>query len=424
MAQTKVRFLKWVLMLAFIASTVAACGCGVGCGSADGDSGNGGVLSSLSAPVLTFVSPLETLDLNNYTLARKHQMPSVPALSGVTYNADTDTLFMVGDQAKAVVQINKTTAEKIDAMLLNPGDFLDTEGLTYSGGGEFVMVEEGLRQANLFKYQAGGTLARADVKSVKLGTNAGNQGIEGIGFDPMKNGYLAVKQIAPQGIFETTIDFTAGTASNGSASTVNSVNLFEPVLAQVTDLNDLAVLSSVLASTAPDYSHLLLLSSQSGQIVKLDRTGRIYSTLNVGSTAHHEGITVDKQGVMYVVSEQGTFGNIGEQELWVFTPTLSSAAVGLGSNLYLNFGSQVVVGTGNITISNGTDDTRSVNVTDTSRVRIIGNTVMINPNKKLNPLTKYSIQYPSGAFKEASTGFSISASTPSALGFTTTLPSL
>ena len=82
------------------------------------------------------------------------------------------------------------------------------------------------------------------------------------------------------GIFQSTIDFNAGTASNGSATTDNSVNLFDPALAGVLDFGDLAALSNVLPAAAPDYSHLVLLSQESGRILKTDRTGKIYSQLD------------------------------------------------------------------------------------------------------------------------------------------------
>src|SRR5262249_58102324 len=83
--------------------------------------------------------------------------------SGVTYNWDTDTLFVVGDGGTSVVQVSKT-GTLIDSMTLAPGpspqgtDFYDTEGIAYVGGGKFVLVEERYRQVDLFTYMAGGIL--------------------------------------------------------------------------------------------------------------------------------------------------------------------------------------------------------------------------------------------------------------------------
>jgi hypothetical protein len=37
-----------------------------------------------------------------------------------------------------------------------------------------------------------------------------------------------VKETGPEGVFQTGVDFTAGTATNGSPTTDESVNLFDP----------------------------------------------------------------------------------------------------------------------------------------------------------------------------------------------------
>ena len=105
--------------------------------------------------------------------------------SSVTYDWDTNTLFVVGDGGTSVVQVSKT-GQLIDSMTLAPGnspqgtEFYDTEGIAYVGGGNFVLIEERDRQAVLFTYVAGATLHRSDVKTVKLGTTVGNIGLEGV----------------------------------------------------------------------------------------------------------------------------------------------------------------------------------------------------------------------------------------------------
>jgi hypothetical protein len=155
-------------------------------------------------------------------------------------------------------------------------------------------------------------------------------------------------------------------------------------------------------------------------VVKVDRAGKTFSSLDIGNIAHHEGVAVDAQFNLYVNNELGTAGNLGEQELWVYAPTRDASAVGIVSNLYLSFGAKVVAGSGVITLSNGVDDVRSLFVNDTTRVQISGATVMINPKGKLKARTVYSIDYPSGAFKDASSGDALPAA--AALRFTTALP--
>ncbi|MBC7916811.1 MAG: SdiA-regulated domain-containing protein [Rhodoferax sp.] len=386
--------------------------------------------SPLPLPALAFTPPQESLDLNNYTLVGKYSLPEgsganllASEVSAVTYNPDTDTLFMVADNGTSIVQTSKT-GQLIDTMTL-PADaakpqgtyFYDPEGLTYVGSGNFVMVEERYRQANFFKYVGGTTLDVSTVKTVKLGTTLGNIGLEGVSYDPATNGFVFVKEKTPMGIFATTIDFAAGTASNGSPTTADSTNLFDPALAGVVDFGDIAALSTRLASTAPDYQHLVVLSQESGKVLKMDRTGKTYSAMDIELAAQHEGITFDKDLNMYVTNELGTAGTAGP-ELWVYKPTNLATAVGRASNLYLTFSTDVLAGTGSITLTNGASDVRTISVTDTAQVKISGKTVTINPTTDLAAGATYTIQAPAGAFKN-SAGTGTVAVTGTSLAFTT-----
>ena len=291
-------------------------------------------------------SPLSTIDLSSYVRVGRYDLPEptrtaappnnliAQEASAVTYDWDTDTLFVVGDGGTAVVQVSKT-GQLINSMTLAPGgspqgtEFYDTEGLTYVGGGRFVLIEERDRQVNLFTYVAGATLTRADVKTVKLGTFAGNEGIEGLSYDPQTNGFIVVKETAPEGIFQTGVDFNAGTATNGSPTTENSINLFDPALANLLDFADVFALSNLSSLSGPDSGDLLILSQESGKIVKVDRTGTIFSALTIRSDAGNplsvplqqdEGLTMDGDGILYVVNENGG-GDADHPQLWVYAPS-------------------------------------------------------------------------------------------------------
>jgi VCBS repeat-containing protein len=308
---------------------------------------NGAFLSSSGTETGSPGSTFTGVDLSTYVRVGRYDLPeptrtAAPAnsllaqeASAVTYNWDTDTLFVVGDGGTSIVQVSKT-GQLIDSMTLAPGnspqgtEFYDTEGLTYVGGGKFVLVEERDRQVNLFTYVAGATLTRADVQTVDLGTFVGNSGIEGISYDPLTGGFVAVKETQPEGIFQTGIDFAAGTATNGSATTENSTNLFDPTLAGLLDFADVFALSnlSVLNGRA-DYTHLLVLSQESGKIVNIDRFGNISSSETIVSdpgnpldvpSQQHEGLTMDGNGFLYVVNENGG-GDFDHPQLWVYAPS-------------------------------------------------------------------------------------------------------
>ncbi|MEP7337334.1 MAG: SdiA-regulated domain-containing protein, partial [Acidobacteriota bacterium] len=291
--------------------------------------------------------PVTSVDLSTYVRIGRFDLPEptrtahppnnllAQEASGVTYNWDTDTLFVVGDGGTAVAQVTKN-GQLIDTMTLAPGsspqgtDFYDPEGITYLGGGKFVLVEERDRQANLFTYTAGGILHKTDVQTVKLGTTIGNIGLEGLSYDPLTSGFIFVKEADPQSIFQTGIDFVAKTATNGSPTAVSSTNLFNPALANLADFSDVFALSNLPSlSGQPDFNHLLVLSQESGQIINIDRSGTVFSKLTIVSDPGnplsvadqtHEGLTMDRDGNLYVVSENGG-GDMDHPQLWVYAPS-------------------------------------------------------------------------------------------------------
>ncbi len=291
--------------------------------------------------------PQTNIDLSTYVRVGRYDLPeptrtTAPAnsvlaqeVSAVTYNADTDTLFVVGDGGTSIVQISKT-GELIDSMTLATGsspqgtEFYDPEGLTYIGGGKFVMTEERDRNVVSFTYTADTVLNRADAQTVDLGTFSPNLGLEGLSYDPQTGGFIIVKEKSPLGVFQTDVDFDAGTATNGSSTTENSVDLFDPSLTGLLDIADVFALSNLsFLDGETESSNLLILSQETGTIINIDRSGTIHSTLNIQSDAgnplsigaqQHEGLTMDNDGYLYVVSENGG-GDFDHPQLWVYAPS-------------------------------------------------------------------------------------------------------
>ncbi len=291
----------------------------------------------------TVVNLPTSVDLATYVRVGRHDLPEptrttpppnsllAQEVSAVTYNWDTNTLFVVGDAGTSVVQVTKT-GQLIDSMTLAMGsspqgsEFYDPEGLTYIGNNQFVMTEERDRRVVRFTYAAGTTLTRAAAQTVGLGTFVQNIGLEGLTVDPLTNGFILVKESGPQGIFQTGVDFAAGTATNGSPSTINSINLFDPTLLNLIDIADVFAFSTIPSFTGPNANRLLVLSHESGKIVNTDRAGNISSTLTIVSdpgnplsvaAQQHEGVTMDFEGNLYVVSENGG-GNFDIPQLWVY----------------------------------------------------------------------------------------------------------
>lgn len=319
---------------------------------------NSGIIPTLRIGLFSIVATLsfsqnsiaQTVDLSTYIRVGRYDLPEptrtahptnnllAQEASGIAYNWDTDTLFIVGDGTTSVTQVSKT-GQLIDTMTLAQGsspqgtEFYDSEGITYIGNGQFVMTEERDRQVVLFTYAAGTILTRSNTKTVKLGTFVNNIGTEGLSYDPLTNGYIVLKEISPMGIFQTGIDFNAGTATNGSATTDNSVNLFDPALLGVSDVADVFTLSNLpTLSGLPLYNNLLILSQENAKVLNVDRNGTISSTLTIvtdpgnpldAPSQQHEGLTMDRDGNLYIVNENGG-GDIDHPQLWVYAPSSSS----------------------------------------------------------------------------------------------------
>ena len=299
------------------------------------------------------------MDLSSYVRVGRYDLPeptrtAAPAgnllgqeASGVAYNWDTDTLFIVGDGGRSVTEVSKT-GQLISTMTLGAGDspqgtaFYDPEGITYVGDGQFVFTEERDRNAVKFTYEAGTTLERSEAQIANLGTFVNNIGLEGVSYDPLTNGFIFVKEISPEGIFQTTIDFDANEASNGSANTENSINLFDPAAAGLSDFADVFALSNRQGALGqPDEDHLLILSQEQGKIVEVSRNGTVLSSLQIASDAgnplsladqQHEGLTVDSNGFIYVVNENGG-GDSDHPQLWVYAPSTAVNAAPTGLSL-------------------------------------------------------------------------------------------
>ncbi|OYW78120.1 MAG: hypothetical protein B7Z37_01215 [Verrucomicrobia bacterium 12-59-8] len=391
-----------------------------------------------------------SVDLSKYVRVGRYDLPEptrttpptnsllAQEASGVAYNWDTDTLFIVGDGGTSVTEVTKT-GQLVSSMTLPPGssaqgtEFFDTEGITYMGNGQFVFTEERDRQAVKFTYVPGGTLTRAAAQTVKLGTTIGNIGLEGLTYDPQTSGFIFVKEMDPEGIFQTTIDFAAGTASNGSSSTLNSTNLFDPALASLEDMSDVFAFSNLPSmSGQPQAGNLLILSQESGMIRQVDRSGNILSSLtlvaDVGNpltiqNQTQEGITMDKDGIIYVVSENGG-GDQDHPQLWVFAPSdvtnAAPTAVALStatSSLPENATTAAPVKMASILVTDADGvgvNALSVSGADAGAFQIIGSGLYLKAGTTLNATTKstYNVTVnvddtTVGATPDASTNFAL-----------------
>ncbi len=101
------------------------------------------------------------------------------------------------------------------------------------------------------------------------------------------------------------------------------------------------------------------------------------------------------------------------------TPVDNATAVAVGDNIILTFNESVTDGTGNIVISDGSGDTRTIDVTDGTQVSFSGSSVTINPTADLNINAIYNVQMASGVIEDSSGNAFAGISDTTTLNFAT-----
>jgi uncharacterized protein YjiK len=268
-----------------------------------------------------------SLNLGSYTVTGTYGLDRLNGTSGgisglegsaITYAKDRNSLFYVGDEGTGVIEISKTGATLGFSQFNWAGTGSvnnDAEGLAYVGNGQLVVIEERLQDAYKFTYQAGTTVQLNNSFVSISNATVGNNGIEGISYDSRDGSFVTVKQQSPQNVFAGGLTFAAATGPAGSGVTPppgggvsTMVSLFNPATLGLTSLSDVSTLSGVnsLVGTS-GANNLLFLSLGSKKIVEADRLGNVLGSFDLSNVVPNnaiEGITIDENGVIYLIAEQ------------------------------------------------------------------------------------------------------------------------
>lgn len=276
------------------------------------------VRHAVAALILTAGAAHAQFSLSQYSLQARYDLPEPEAFeaSAITYNKDTDTLFVLGDEGDGVVEVTKTGTQ-VNFMTLSGFD--DTEALTYVGSGKFVIAEERLQNAYQFTFSAGGSIARSSLPVADLGPTIGNIGVEGLSIDPRTGTFFGVKEKTPQRVFSAVMDFST------ASSTATVTDLFTPAL-PVTDLSDIQVLATVPGIAGSSIENLLIYSQESNLLMEVTRTGTLVSSFSTAFLGRDnlEGVTIDSNGYIYIVGEN--------PEMFVLVPAPGAAGL-MGAGL-------------------------------------------------------------------------------------------
>ncbi|KKM89673.1 hypothetical protein LCGC14_1246340 [marine sediment metagenome] len=284
------------------------------------------LLFAVSTVLLTMnsVHAAGTPNLNTYSVSAIYDLDILNGTNGgisgleasaVTYAADRNSLFIVGDEGTGVVETS-LTGQTLGYMNFNwdgtGSTKHDTEGLTYIGNGKLVVSEERLQDAYQFDYQDKGTATLADNFVSMSNTEVKNSGIEGISYDQRNGSFVTIKQDSPEAVYSGTLSFSAATGglpsdlpkqgqSPNGGGTSTMLEAFDPTALGLSTLSDVQTLGIL------DSDDLLILSLGSRKLVTVDRSGHLLSSLDLSMILANngiEGVTIDANGTIYLVAEQ------------------------------------------------------------------------------------------------------------------------
>lgn len=231
-------------------------------------------------------------------------------LSALTFNRNTGTLFAVINRPAAVIELDQ------DGRLLRhiPLDGLgDPEGITHIEDNLFALSDERAQHIVLARIDPGTT--RIDTRgaprlSIALDLRS-NLGFEGLSWDETQQRLLVVKEKSPLRVLEI-----RGLLQPPGAVLDLSIDEWKPSRKLQPLLRDLSSLTLHDAS-----GHLLLLSHESKMVVEYDADGSLVSLMSLWrgwhglhrSVPQAEGIALDDQNRLYVVSEPNLFYRFSRQ---------------------------------------------------------------------------------------------------------------
>lgn len=187
--------------------------------------------------------------------------------------------------------------------------FEDVEALAYMGDGQVVVTDEVQQQLVFFRLpaQPGQTIDKRDTQTLTLPlkSSAHNKGFEGVAYDAAHDRIFVAKERDPRQLYAV---------SGVKASLGGKLQL------KVEDFSDW-IDRSVFAKDISDLhfdartGHLLVLSHESKLIIELGEHGEMVSFRTLlgrfsdlkESAGQAEGLTLDDEGTLYVVSEPNLF---------------------------------------------------------------------------------------------------------------------
>ncbi|XVO87198.1 SdiA-regulated domain-containing protein [Pseudomonas palleroniana] len=223
--------------------------------------------------------------------------------SDVSYNPQTKTLFSVMGKNAFLVELS-LQGDVLRKMPLN--GWSNPEGVTVMENGLMAVVDERDHSLTVVKVDAATTqLNKADFTSYDLGPSKDqNKAFEGVTWDK-RNQQIVLGEERPPALFTWKTD---GTTLTGDKQKLANTEL---------DMRNLSALA-----IDPRTGHMLVLSADSHLLLELDEKGKQVSFMTLlggfnglkHTIPRAEGVTMDEDGTVYIVSEPNLFYRFEKQK--------------------------------------------------------------------------------------------------------------
>lgn len=222
--------------------------------------------------------------------------------SGLSWSPLSNTLFTVTGKIPKLVELS------LDGEVLRVVElrgFSDPEGVEVLSDGRIAIIDERRAQMKTFYLPLDAEFIDGDaLQPINLGfTNAGNKGFEGIAWDARNQRMLLAKERSPFGLFS--LPFPE--AAEDDSSITQSLQELSSSQIFMRDFSSLTIDQRT--------GHLLVLSDESRMLLELDELGNPVSFISLAmgfnglarSIKQAEGVAMDGQGTIYIVSEPNLF---------------------------------------------------------------------------------------------------------------------
>lgn len=264
---------------------------------------------TLNGPGLDNFSPFPTGEIGKYGSMKRYSI-DVSEASAVEYNRDTNTLFSMGDEGTALVEMTKT-GDILGSMNFDYNRtprttraLDDSEGISYLGNGKFMIADERRNLGVVMSYEQGAfrTLEDLAPTSYAFGPYDGNTGLEGVAYDVDDGTVWGVKESGPTRIYHMT---GMGTPSQSVTQPIPFRYLNRMGIFQLSEIHLLSH-SAAFPPGHPRRKNILVLAREQKKVIEIERSGKIVGYLDFSGLIGRntvEGMTLDDDGTLYLCAE-------------------------------------------------------------------------------------------------------------------------